>query len=299
MWTVSLRRAGKISEPPKRITQGFGTIGRITGSADGKALVFVRERWSPSIYIGTLAADGTQLLAHRRLTLDESPSVPTAWTPDSSAVLFYSNRNGTWQIFKQHIDHSLAENLVAAAEHLTEPRLTPDGSEILYIATPESAGPQNPTFIFAIPIGGGTPRLVLKDVAISTVTCARLPSTMCLYSTAKGSTRETFPFDAKSGKITGPAQIDPEGFWSLSPDGSQRAFVTVGGNRGTIQLRSTSSGKTCDLVVKGWNGLVGLFYFAYQIRRDSPETFLVPRHPTWSEHRTMYEGSNHLKRKWF
>jgi len=136
VWTVSLRRAGKISEPPKRITQGFGTIGRITGSADGKALVFVRERWSPSIYIGTLAADGTQLLAHRRLTLDESPSVPTAWTPDSSAVLFYSNRNGTWQIFKQHIDHSLAENLVAAAEHLMEPRLTPDGSEILILPLP-------------------------------------------------------------------------------------------------------------------------------------------------------------------
>jgi dipeptidyl aminopeptidase/acylaminoacyl peptidase len=64
-WAVSLRRAGKISEPPKRITQGFGTIGRITGSADGKALALVRERWSPSIYIGTLAADGTQLLTHR------------------------------------------------------------------------------------------------------------------------------------------------------------------------------------------------------------------------------------------
>jgi WD40 repeat protein len=132
----------------------------------------------------------------------------------------------------------------------------------LYIATPESAGPENPSSIFAIPVGRGTPRLVLKDVAISTVTCARLPSTMCLYSTAKGNTRETFPFDARSGKTTGAPQIDPEGFWSLSPDGSQRAFVAVGSNRGTIQLRSTSSGKTRDLAVKEWNGLMHIDWSA-------------------------------------
>jgi len=262
VWAVSLRPAATISESPKRSTQGFGSIARITGSADGKVLVFVRERWSPSIFIGTLTADGTQLLARRRLTLDENTSVPTSWTSDSTAVLFYSNRNGTWQIFKQATNQPLAENLVSAADQLTEPRLTPDGSEILYIATPESAGSENPSSIFAIPVGGGTPRLVLKDVAISTVTCARLPSTICLYSTSKGTTRETFPFDAKSGKITGPAQVDPDGFWSLSPDGSQRAFVTVGGNRGTIQLRPTSSGKTRDVVVKGWNGLMHIDWSA-------------------------------------
>jgi len=42
----------------------------------------------------------------------------------------------------------------------------------------------------------------------------------------------------------------------LSPDGSQRAFVVVGANQDTIQLRSTSSDKTRDLIVKGWNGLM-------------------------------------------
>ncbi|SRR5713101_4606373 len=43
--------------------------------------------------------------------------------------------------------------------------------------------------------------------------------------------------------------------WSLSPDGSQRAIIPLGINEGTIQLRSTSSDKTRDLVVKGWNEL--------------------------------------------
>src|SRR6266849_512545 len=67
VWMVSPPQAGKISEPPKRITQGNGSITQITGSADGKVLVCLREKWSPSTYIGTLAADGAQLLAHRRL----------------------------------------------------------------------------------------------------------------------------------------------------------------------------------------------------------------------------------------
>src|SRR6266404_5687221 len=262
VWAVSPPQAGKISEPPKRITEGYGAISRISGSADGKALIFLRENWLPSIYIGTLAADGTQLLAHRRLTLDESVSVPTSWTPDSTAVLFYSNRNGTLEIFKQATDQPLAESLVTAADQLSQPRVTPDGSEILYVSTPKSAGPETPSSIFAIPIHGGPSRLVLQDVAIFAVECARLPSTICLYSISKGNTRETFLFDVRSGKSTGPPQIDPDGFWSLSPDGSQRAFVAVGSNQETIQLRSTSSGKARDLVVKGWNGLMHIDWSA-------------------------------------
>jgi Tol biopolymer transport system component/DNA-binding winged helix-turn-helix (wHTH) protein len=256
VWVVSLPRTGKIFEAPKRITQGIGSIAQITGSADGKVLVSLRENRSPSIFIGTLAADSTAFLAHRRLTFDENASIPTSWTPDSSAVLFYSNRNGNSEIFKQATDQPLAESLVTAAEELTQPRVTPDGTEILYVSTPKSASPETPSSIFAIPIHGGTPRFVLKDVAIFAVECARLPSTICLYSASKGNTRETFRFDVRNGKTAGPPQIDPEGFWSLSPDGSQRAFVVVGSNQETIQLRSTASGKTRDLVVKGWKGLM-------------------------------------------
>ncbi len=261
VWMVSLSQTGKFSEPPKHITQGNGSITQITGSADGKVLIFLRENWSPSTYIAMLAADGTQLLAHRRLTLEESVSIPSSWTPDSKAVLFNSDRNGTPEIFKQATDQPLAESLATSAEQLSQPTVTPDGSEILYISTPKS-GPETPSSIFAIPIGGGTPRLVLKDVAIFTVQCARLPSTICLYSISKGDTWETFRFDVRSGKRTDPPQIDPPCNWSLSPDGSQRAVVACRPNQGKIQLRSTSTGEARDLVVKGWNELMGIDWSA-------------------------------------
>jgi Tol biopolymer transport system component/DNA-binding winged helix-turn-helix (wHTH) protein len=255
LWTVALQQSGKTFGSPKRITTGPGGIPQIAGSADGKVLILLRDNWSPSVYIGMLSADDTQLLAHRRLTLDESVNLPFSWTPDSKAVLFTSNRNGNFEIFKQDIDQPLAESLVSSADQVSQPRVTPDGSEILYVSTPKLPSPETPFSVFAIPVHGGVPRLVLKDSGIWNVQCARLPSTLCLYSITKGNSVETFRFDVRNGKDSDPPQIDPKCNWSLSPDGSQRAIVVSGADQLSIQLRSTSTGKTRDLMVKGWSGL--------------------------------------------
>ena len=262
LWVVSLQKAAKISSPPTRIMGGHGWISQVAATADGKKVLFLRGNWLPSIYIGTLSPNGTQLLASRRLTLDENEDIPWSWTSDSTAVLFSSDRNGTREIFKQAIDQTIAESLVTSADQVTQPIVAPDGSEIVYISAPKSAGPETPSSIFAIPIGGGTPRLLLKDVGIWYVQCARSPSTICLYSVAKGEISETFRFDVKSGKMAAPAQIESAFNWSLSPDGSERAIILYGSNQDKIQLRSTSTGKTRDLVVKGWSGLIGINWAA-------------------------------------
>ena len=197
-WVITLR-SSKILGTPTRITIGLGQISTITASADGKLLAFVRESWQGHVYIGTLSGNGRQLLASRRLTLEESEDIPTSWTPDSKAVLFTSDRDGTSEIFKQAIDEPLAESMLAGPDQMELPRLSPDGSEILYISVPKRAGPDTPSAIFAIPIRGGAPRLVLRDTGITNVQCARLPSTTCPYRrTPKGNTQETFRFDGKS-----------------------------------------------------------------------------------------------------
>jgi len=262
LWTLPLQQSGKIMGTPKQIGQGHGRVSHVMGSADGKALIFRSDNWSPNVYIGTMAADGAHVLAHKRLTLDESLNLPFSWTPDSKAVVFISDRNSTIDIFKQAIDERVAESVMTSKEQLSVPRMTSDASEILYISTPKDADLEIPSSIFAIPITGGNPRMVLKDVGIWNVQCAHLPSTVCLYSIKRGNTAETFQFDVRSGKSTAPSQIDPDCNWSLSPDGSQRAIVAKGPDEGTIRLRSTSTGKTRDLVVKGWNGLKNIDWAA-------------------------------------
>jgi DNA-binding winged helix-turn-helix (wHTH) protein/Tol biopolymer transport system component len=262
LWSVLLKQSRKISSPAKRMIAGHGWISAVAGSADGKVVIFLRGNWLPSVYVGELSADHAHLLAHRRLTLDENENIPSAWTTDSKAVLFTSDRNGTREIFKQDIDQPVAERMVSSADQLSQPRVTPDGSEILYISTPKSSKPESLSSIFAIPVGGGVPRMILKDRRIWNVQCARLPSTICLYSITKGNTTETFRFDVRNGKSTEPPQIDPDCNWSLSPDGSQRAIIVYGANDGKILLRSTSTGKTREVFVRGWNGLMGVDWSA-------------------------------------
>src|SRR5262249_49673023 len=71
-WVMTLRSA-KINGTPTRITRGLGQISSITASIDGKQLAFVRESSQAHVYIGTLSRDGKQVLASRRMTLDEVP----------------------------------------------------------------------------------------------------------------------------------------------------------------------------------------------------------------------------------
>jgi DNA-binding winged helix-turn-helix (wHTH) protein/Tol biopolymer transport system component len=254
LWMVSSQQSEKILASSKRITRGIGWINQVTGSADGKLLTFTRENIVSSVYIGALAPDSTRSVAIRRLTLEENQNLPFAWTPDSKAVLFSSNRNGGSEIFKQATDQPLAEGMMTSPEELLQPRVTPDRSEILYISTPKSADLNTPSSIFAIPMAGGTPRLVLQDVGIWNVQCAPLPSAVCMYSNLKGDKTETFRFDVRTGKSSEPPQVDPWCNWSLSPDGLQRAIV-CDGDKGTIRLRSTVTGERRELKVKGWDEL--------------------------------------------
>ena len=262
LWVVSLQKTAKISSPPKRITEGHGWISQVTATSDGKRVLLLRGNWLPSVYIGTLSTNGTQVLASRRLTMDDNENMPWSWAPDSTSVLFSSDRNGTREIFKQSIDQTIADILVTSStDQVSQPIMAPDGSEIVYISTPKSAGRETPSSLFAIPIGGGSPRFILKDVGIWNVQCARAPSTICLYSIAKGEISQTFRFDVKSGKLAVPPQIESAFNWSLSPDGSERAIILYGSSQDKIRLRSTSTGQVRDLVVKGWGGLIGINWF--------------------------------------
>ncbi|HEX4770690.1 MAG TPA: winged helix-turn-helix domain-containing protein [Bryobacteraceae bacterium] len=259
LWSASLQASKVVSLSSRRLIEGHGWISRIVSSADGKVLVFLRGDWLSSVYLGAWSADGIHVVANRRLTLDENENIPTAWTPDSKAVLFSSDRNGRREIFKQPIDQNLPENLASSSsDDLSHPTLTPDGSEILYISTPKTQSPETRSSILAIPSAGGAPRKVLSDFRIWNVQCASFSSTTCMYSVTNGATAETFRFDVKSGKSAGPLQTDPDCNWSLSPDGSQRAIVAFGPRQKTIKLRSASTGETNELIVNGWSGLMGI-----------------------------------------
>ena len=274
LWMMSPQQSGKTGSSSKRLTpREIGWISQFTASDDGKVLTFLRENTLSSIYGATLASDGAHLLDNKKLTFDENNNTPSAWTPDSKAILFHSDRNGTSEIFKQAIDQPLAETVTGSdKQQFLQPRVTPDGSEILFISASKTADLSSRSSIVAVPMAGGPPRVILQDIGIWNAQCARLPSTLCMYSITKKDGTETYRFDTRSGKTSDPPQVDPPCNWSLSPDGSRRAIIP-NGSKGRIRLRSTVSGETDELSVKGWEDLDSIEWSA-----DGKSLFVGGRH---------------------
>lgn len=126
-------------------------------------LAFRKWAIQEQIYLGELSAGGTRMNSPpRRLTNDEANDIPTAWTPDSKAVLFYSDRNGTWGIFKQAIGGDTAQPVLTGPRNILGPRLSSDGAWILYGEVPENASIPIPTRLMRVPVSGGAPQFVLE-----------------------------------------------------------------------------------------------------------------------------------------
>jgi eukaryotic-like serine/threonine-protein kinase len=134
LWQIGIdTHTGAPTGKPKRMTQWAGSyLSGLSASADGKRLVLQKATYQAQVYLGELAAGGTRMNPPRRLTNDEASDMPAAWTPDSKAVLFMSDRNGTWGIFKQGISQDTAEPVVTGPQDAYFPRLSPDGAWILY-----------------------------------------------------------------------------------------------------------------------------------------------------------------------
>src|SRR6202795_2392154 len=165
-WAVFVSGPSSPNGPPAvRLTRGPGRVTNITATADGKLLEFVRKSWQRHVYLGTLGPEGKRLLHIRRLTLDDNDDFPFLWTPDSKAVVFASNRNGTFDIFKQDIDQPIPEPLMVGTGNKMIPRLNSQGTELLYLSNPGHTK-EDTTAIFAVPLSGGAPRLVLRDAHI-------------------------------------------------------------------------------------------------------------------------------------
>jgi hypothetical protein len=86
----------------------------LTLTADGKRLVFLKGRLRIDVHVGELGNDGSSLTPPRRLTLDNRGlgSAPGAWSRDSRAILFSSDRNGRFELFRQGLNESLAQRMV-------------------------------------------------------------------------------------------------------------------------------------------------------------------------------------------
>ena len=216
--------------------------------------------------MGELTAGGTRISPPRRLTNDEAFDEPTAWMPDSKAVLFTSNRNGTNGIFRQAIGQDTAEPVLTGPQDATLPRLSPDGAWILYVEVPKTAvGPSTPLRLMRVPVSGGAPQLVLETRNWRGHECASARSTLCVLEEASQDEKQytLTEFDPLKGrgKVLRTIQKDPTAQFAgsgLSPDGITFAISRGGDAEIHIRLLSLSGGSDREITVKGWSNITSL-----------------------------------------
>ena len=98
------------------------------------------------------------------------------------------------------------------------PRLSADGSQVLYLVESEQGDHLSPASLMSKPLAGGPPRLVLRENGISNYQCARAPSQLCIFSKLVGDDHILVSFDLEHGRGREITRI-PNGLshWSLSP----------------------------------------------------------------------------------
>lgn len=220
-------------------------------------------------------------------------------------VLFFSDRNGRSEIFKQPIDQPQPDLPVSSPENVFLPRLSPDGSEVLYLSTPQEAPPYTPASILASPVTGGVARKVLetkelnldtKGVNLGNIECTRKPAEFCVIHSVEGTHVTFLRFDPRNGVNSQLTHLesDADVNWGLSPDGSYLAIVPYSPDSSSIILYSVAAGKMGKLNVKGWTGLTTLDWAA-----DSKSMFIgtLDRSGHIALLRVTTDGNVHVLRK--
>jgi len=254
LWQVGIdNHAGTPTSKPQRITQWPRSfISGLNASADGKTLVLLKLTVQWRVYLGELAAGGTRMATPRRLTHDEADDTPYSWTPDSKAVLFDSDLNGTRAIFKQGISQETPEPAVTGSRAVYHPQLSPDGAWILFAESPGTTSNPAPLVrLMRVLASGGTHELVLETRNLSEWGCGRSPASRCviLETSQDGKRVAVTEFDPQKGRGKVLRTIENHDMvWDPSPDGSTLAMAV--GSEARIRLLSLSGGPDREIALK-------------------------------------------------
>ena len=262
LWSIRVDSNGdRAWGEPSRLTTGPDAKETVGISVDGKHLLFLRRTSSPEVFVADVASDGARLGALHRLSLEERRNLPFAWTADNKSVIFASDRDGAFHIFKQSPDQPAPDLLVGGERNAEGARLTPNGSEILYLLIPSPNDTDRRVRLMRMPVSGGTPQEVLAGIGITNVQCGRAPSNVCLYSRFSPNGLVFVTFDPLSGKEKEVTRIEDQEWyaynWTLSPDGSTLALSKKHRTQdhAAIHLLPVSGGSERTITAEPWSGI--------------------------------------------
>jgi len=286
-WSLPLDlHTGRPVGKPQRLTNwtGFCSLG-INVTADGRSLAFLKS--SPpltTVSVAQLESRGTRISNSWHFNFEEADDGVADWTADSKTIIGIAQRRGHFELYKQLLGSDTRELLASIPDAADEEAVvSPDGKWIIVLTYP-FASPAELNEILRVPIGGGTPELVLKVPELhASFFCARPPSERCVFVGLSEDDKRMVvsEFDPIKGRGAELARFDfdPQfnskwnyAIWSISPDGTR--FAVSRGPAGPIQVYSFKDKSTHLIQPKGqidmwnlvWAANGGSFYFSNRIK---------------------------------
>jgi Tol biopolymer transport system component len=304
LWELRLDpKTGAAVSKPSKLTDWSGfTFWHLSATSDGKRLAFVNDHDQGDVYVGELDKNFTQLKSPTRLTLSEKNDWLGGWSPDSKSLLFYSNRNGNFDLYRQKVSERSADAIGTGSEEKRNPQMSPDGSWIVYLSWPRMPNDSQPASgrLMRLPVAGGpaepvfdvkgyatwgAPGDVQRNVGdVPGFQCPVSHNASCVLIEGEGEKKQLTitPFDPSLGKKGTPTKLElpDEPAWALSPDGSQLAFSWFDTQSATIRIVPVAGGVPHDISVKGVTELVSVAWAAdgkslFAIRNSSKGSLIL------------------------
>jgi Tol biopolymer transport system component len=281
LWEVKTDVAtGALKGEPRKITTVPGnnttTLLGLSVSATGKQAMVLMQSAQNSVFVGDFDESPPRISNVRRLTLDDQTNYPHAWTADSGAVIFESDRSGSFDLFQQGIDQRTPKTIVATPMTEILSQLAPDGHFVLYAARPPESEQlwyyKPETYkLMRVPVEGGTPQEVPIGGPLDEFRCALSPGKRCVLRTSvTGKSRTYYDLDAVRGKGAELARtkwsVEVLGDWDISPDGTQIAIPNHDSREARIRVVSLEAKpnqpREREVVLPGVTNLGGLIWAA-------------------------------------
>ncbi len=248
---------------------------RLSTDAEATRIAFVRFEVQTDVYLGALEDGGRRLHPPTRLTLTDRNERPSTFSRDGADVLFFTDRNGSFDLYAQAIAGGPARPLVATPAWETMSQLGPDGASLLFWQFPAVAAGEavKPTLMrahldgtgnapllttlgFSHPAGAGRPQPWEMRFR-----CPRAKDASCLLSERDGDALVFTALDPFTGRgkerFRFAHATAAQNLWDLSPDGRRLALPSA---NGPITVRTLEGGASFEVSLpSGCDPLVPTF----------------------------------------
>ena len=211
----------------------------LSRTENGSQLAFLAERNQSDVYVGELpdAIDES-----RRLTLDERNDYPVGWLTSDGAVVFATNRTGSWSVFRQEMNGT-SPSLLASGSDDNNSEVSADGRWVFHRRNREW---------MRVPVSGGPGERLGPGNEIQ---CNVGSTQRCLLGERDQATSEYVfyaldPIEGKQDEVARIEDIPPFTEWDVSPVGKSVAVVH---NDGRIRVVSLVTQNERELAVDGWS----------------------------------------------